>query len=205
MGNNTFNARYGKGLKIMNGYKKALKRIAKAKEQNSNELNLYELGLTALPTEIGQLTQLEQLNLDNNALTTLPPEIGQLTKLERLDLSFNQLTALPPEIGNLTKLEWIALDNNNLTALPKELSKLTGCEIFYSNNPLKFDFRISDYPVTVLTSKRTLIGCTVFKNKFLLGKNYDNLIKLATHYVLDVNIKLIKQWQGKLREALNAR
>jgi Leucine-rich repeat (LRR) protein len=36
--------------------------------------------------------------------TALPPEIGNLTNLTVLYLSGNQLTALPPEIGNLTNL-----------------------------------------------------------------------------------------------------
>ncbi len=35
-----------------------------------------------------------------NQLTALPPEIGQLTNLQTLYLGDNQLTTLPPEIGN---------------------------------------------------------------------------------------------------------
>ncbi|MCK6628610.1 MAG: leucine-rich repeat domain-containing protein [Anaerolineae bacterium] len=36
------------------------------------------------------------LNLSSKGLTKLPPEIGQLTDLRVLDLSRNQLTMLPP-------------------------------------------------------------------------------------------------------------
>src|SRR5258708_1887877 len=61
--------------------------------------------LSALPSEIGQLTALEYLILRGNQLTALPPEIGQLTALGGLDLRSNQLSALPPEIGHLRSLQ----------------------------------------------------------------------------------------------------
>jgi Leucine-rich repeat (LRR) protein len=39
--------------------------------------------------------------LNNNQLTALPPEIGQLTNLRGLALDGNQLTALPRELADL--------------------------------------------------------------------------------------------------------
>ena len=45
-----------------------------------------------------------KLELSNKGLTTLPPEIGQLTNLRSLNLSFSQLSSLPLEIGQLTNL-----------------------------------------------------------------------------------------------------
>ena len=44
------------------------------------------------------------LDLTGQGLSTLPPEIGNLTNLRSLVLSFNDLTVLPAEIGNLTNL-----------------------------------------------------------------------------------------------------
>jgi Leucine-rich repeat (LRR) protein len=77
-----------------------------------------------LPTEIGQLKNLQWLNLWNNIITALPPEIGQLKTLEELYLSGNNLTELPPEIGQLQNLQEIQLHNNQLIALPREIGKL---------------------------------------------------------------------------------
>ncbi len=80
--------------------------------------------LTALPPEVGQLTQLQTLDLIGIELTSLPPEVGQLTNLQTLDLEVNQLTALPPEVGQLANLESLNLSHNQLTTLPPELGQL---------------------------------------------------------------------------------
>ena len=53
----------------------ALKRIKKAKANKSPLLDLSELGMTTLPTEIGLLTNLESLTLNNNQLESLPKAI----------------------------------------------------------------------------------------------------------------------------------
>jgi len=74
-----------------------LKRIKQAAKDGVTTLNLSGMGLTELPPEIGQLTQLTQLELGNNQLTALPQEIGQLTQLTELHIWGNQLTALPPK------------------------------------------------------------------------------------------------------------
>ena len=82
-------------------------RVLTAQEMRQYErfCDLSRRGLTALPTEIAQLTNLKQLRLSGNQLTALPAEIAQLTNLQTLWLSRNQLTALPPEIGQLTNLQ----------------------------------------------------------------------------------------------------
>ena len=103
----------------------ALQRIEEAARNGATELNLLGMALTALPFEIGNLTNLTSLDLRRNQLTALPPEIGNLTNLTELYLSSNQLTALPPEIGNLTNLTELYLNSNQLTALPPEIGNLT--------------------------------------------------------------------------------
>ena len=131
--------------------------IEQAAREGAAELSFVVRGLTALPPEIGQLTQLQSLNLDNNQLTALPPEIGQisqlqslnldhnkltdlapwigqLTQLQKLYLHGNQLTALPPEIGQLSQLRLLSLGNNQLTALPAEISQLSQLRQLYLHN-----------------------------------------------------------------------
>lgn len=98
--------------------------ISKARERNARWLNLSNLDLEELPTEIGQLTELRVLWLAGNNLTRLPAEIGNLRKLKRLRLEGNALAELPPEIGLLTKLEELQLHKNQLPRLPQEFWRL---------------------------------------------------------------------------------
>src|SRR5258708_5989017 len=83
------------------GFRTARERIAEAAATGATRLDLSDLGLTSLPTEIGQLTALQQLHLGNNWLTTLPPEIGQLHALRKRYLVHNALSTLPPELGQI--------------------------------------------------------------------------------------------------------
>jgi internalin A len=69
--------------------------IKQAATDKVTELNLSDKGLTILPPEIGQLTNLRSLDLNSNQLSSLPPEIGQLTNLRSLNLFNNQLSSLP--------------------------------------------------------------------------------------------------------------
>ena len=52
----------------------------------------------------GDFDDSTEIDLGGNGLTGLPPEIGNLTNLTSLNLGYNGLTGLPPEIGNLTNL-----------------------------------------------------------------------------------------------------
>jgi Leucine rich repeat len=114
------------------GLRIARERIAEAAATRASRLDLSNLFLMSVPTEICQLTALQQLHLRNNLLTTLPPEIGQLTALQQLHLGNNALlTTLPSEIGQLTALQELDLScrdvelGGRLTSLPPEIGRLT--------------------------------------------------------------------------------
>lgn len=80
-----------------------------------------------LPTQLGDLPQLQTLNLARNTLNgALPAGLTNLTRLQVLDLSENQLSgALPAQIGALTALQTLNLSNNALTgSLPAGLTSL---------------------------------------------------------------------------------
>ena len=117
-------------------YAEALRRIEGCRQKGGGgtALELINLGLTALPPEIGQLTALEALYLQLSQLTTLPPEIGQLTELRELYLGQNRLATLPPEIGQLTALKSLSLRSNKLAMLPPEIGQLTGLKRLTLNN-----------------------------------------------------------------------
>ena len=97
-----------------------------------NGLSLRDNQLSGgLPSELGQLVNLEWLDLDENQLSgAIPPELGKLANLVSLDLRENQLTgAIPPELGNLANLERLDLLENQLGGeIPPELGNLANLE-----------------------------------------------------------------------------
>ena len=109
------------------------------------------------PTQILNLTNLEDLNLSSNLFFgSIPPELALLTNLKRLDLSTNSIsgeimlsltmmpnlayldlyanlfTSLPSEIGLMTNIEYLDLGFNQFNgALPTEFGLMTNIEYLH--------------------------------------------------------------------------
>jgi len=92
------------------------------------ELYLSNKMLIKLPSEIGQLTNLEVLRLSDNVLAELPIELGLLNKLHELTASHNEFKMIPSTIGNLSELKSLSLGLNQLEELPTEIGQLTNLE-----------------------------------------------------------------------------
>ena len=92
-------------------------------------LHLYENGLSGtIPSELGNLTDLQWLEFSSNQLSgEIPEELGNLTNLGSLGLFSNQLSGeIPEELGNLTNLQWLEFSSNQLSGeIPEELGNLT--------------------------------------------------------------------------------
>ena len=81
-----------------------------------------------IPTELGNLSNLQDLNLSYNQLEdSIPVELGQLSNLQYLRLSFNQLEgSIPVELGQLSNLQRLELGSNQLDgSIPVELGDLS--------------------------------------------------------------------------------
>jgi internalin A len=103
------------------------------KIKSLRQLNIGNLGLKRLPSEIGQLTNLTTLDLSGNRLASLPAEIGKLVNLESLNAHQNKLNILPTEIGNLKNLRVINFNSNEFTHLQPELGLLLNLEELHLN------------------------------------------------------------------------
>ncbi len=155
--------------------KRFRQQIQEAKEQQLEELDLSNGGLTEIPDEVFKLTHLKELNLSNNRLNNLPDSITKLSGLTKLDLSNNRLNNLPDSITNLSSLTKLDLRNSQINNLPKSitnLSNLTTLGLSYN--------RLTNLPnfITNLTKLTTL---------YLNGNRLDdlpdsitNLTKLTT-------------------------
>ncbi|MFN8442936.1 MAG: COR domain-containing protein [Caldilineaceae bacterium] len=108
-----------------------LQLIEQAKREGWTDLNLGLEGLTILPNEIAQLTNLRSLDLGANALTTLPDWMAQLTNLHSINLSANNLTALPNWMAQLTNLHSLVLSENELHFLPNWMAQITNLRSLY--------------------------------------------------------------------------
>ena len=104
-------------------------------------LHLYENGLSGtIPSELGNLTNLQWLEFSSNQLSgEIPEELGNLTNLGSLGLFSNQLSGeIPEELGNLTNLYGLQLSSNQLSGeIPEELGNLTNLQwLEFSSNQL---------------------------------------------------------------------
>ncbi len=70
-----------------------------------------------IPSQLGDLFELEHLGLGNNQLSgEIPPELGDLFYLQKLNLSDNQLSGeIPSELGQLDGLRKLRLGGNQFT------------------------------------------------------------------------------------------
>ena len=121
-----------------------------------------------LPSELGQLTNLEGLSLEsgyvggryvsNELAGGIPPELGHLEKLRMLSLSGSRLDgSIPAELTQLSSLATLDLNYNRLTGeIPPEIVAMTKLtRLYLSGN----DFLSADIPLelTLLPDLEVLI------------------------------------------------
>lgn len=102
----------------MNDTEAVLKRLEQSKSMDT--LNLSNLQLKVLPSQISLLTNLKYLYLDNNKLIFVP-EIGNLSQLEELSMENNELTLIPEAYYNFKNLKSLNLSKNHFKCLSSSL------------------------------------------------------------------------------------
>src|SRR5207253_2789500 len=92
------------------------------------KLELCSNQLQSIPSELGQLNNLQELLIYNNQLQSIPSELGQLNNLRKLRISNNQLQSIPSELGQLNNLQYLWINNNQLQSIPSELGQLNNLQ-----------------------------------------------------------------------------
>lgn len=80
--------------------------------------DLTGLGLTSIPQQIRERTNLEGLDLGTNRLKIIPAWLGELSNLRLLGLTSNPISELPWELAQLGLLEVLWLGKTHLAAIP---------------------------------------------------------------------------------------
>ena len=140
-----------------------------------------------IPSEIGNLTNLQYLTLENNQLTgVIPLEIGNLTNLEYLKLTNNQVSGdIPSEIWNLTNLRYLYLGGNQLTGeIPSEIENLTSLvDLKLGNNQLT-----GEIPIELWSMNQNSLDFFDLSNNQLTGEipdEIENSIFIFSFYLND--------------------
>ncbi|HRI33062.1 MAG TPA: COR domain-containing protein, partial [Saprospiraceae bacterium] len=180
-------------------------KIITAKSKNWNILDLSGSGLTELPREIFDLTNLKTLKLgkyrlpQKNYIKDIPKDIGKLSDLEVLDLTDNQITTLPDEISKLKKLKRLVLSSNNFANFPLSICELENLEeLFIGNN------YFSQLPREIQKLKK-LHTLRLNSNKFKSIPDEINLLPALKHlYLYDNPIKNVPKELIGIREDVYA-
>lgn len=86
-------------------------------------------GLTTIPDEITQLTELRVLGLSGNVIDSIPRSIISLVNLAKLDLGSNRITDLPSFVGELKNLTHLDLRHNRISVIPPEIAQCVKLEL----------------------------------------------------------------------------
>jgi Leucine-rich repeat (LRR) protein len=153
-----------KNLTKLSFYKNQLKSLPDDLfDLNLKVIDLYYNDLEVIPSEIGNLTDLEILFLAHNKIYSLPESIGELTNLDELYLHHNRLSVLPGSLSQLNKLRVVRVNdnyledfpsqflgiqsivdldisNNQIKTIPDKLASQKNLQLFtYQDNPMNFD------------------------------------------------------------------
>uniref|UniRef100_A0A0D9ZWC1 non-specific serine/threonine protein kinase n=1 Tax=Oryza glumipatula TaxID=40148 RepID=A0A0D9ZWC1_9ORYZ len=152
-----------------------------------NKLRVTKLDVVGpIPSELQNLTYLEDLNLGYNYLTgAMPSFMGKFTSMKYLALPFNPLSGpLPKELGNLTNLLSLGISYCNFSReLPDELGNMTSLKQLRASDN-EFTGKIPDY-----FGRMTNLVDVAFQGNSFEGPipaGFSNLTKLTNLRIGDI-------------------
>lgn len=88
---------------------------------SSKELSLGGLGLSAVPSEVWESSEITKVDLSRNSIEVLPDQLSACASLEALILSKNKIKEWPSAVlRSLSNLSCLKLDNNPLGQIPPD-------------------------------------------------------------------------------------
>lgn len=107
-----------------------------------NRIDLRRKGLTSLPKEFYELTDLEEIDLRNNKLTNISSKFKVFTKLRVLRLENNKLKKIHSSLSQLPHLEELYLNDNLIEVVPPVLGQLKNLRRLHMINMLNCTGRV---------------------------------------------------------------
>lgn len=114
------------GLKTIDLYEIGIQELTSEIGQlkNCRYLSLTDVDVEEIPKEIGDMDSMYSLTISNTKVRSLPDTIGKLKNCKRLDFQNNQIEFLPATIGDMESLEELLVGYNRLTDLPESIYQL---------------------------------------------------------------------------------
>jgi len=98
-------------------------------QDGDSVLYLNKLALTAIPSQLFDLSELLYLDLSRNGLNILPSKFTNLQHLKTLYLSHNKFQLFPDVLLSMIQLESIDLNYNMITEVPHRLTYLSNLTV----------------------------------------------------------------------------
>jgi Leucine-rich repeat (LRR) protein len=83
------------------------------------EIRINGNELSAIPEEIGYLSNLEIIDMSTNLISAIPNSLGSLKKIKKLNLKENKIAKVNKSISNLTMLADVDISSNVIESIEK--------------------------------------------------------------------------------------
>ncbi|TGN14072.1 leucine-rich repeat domain-containing protein [Leptospira ilyithenensis] len=169
-------------------------------ENKTNKIiNLSQKEIGSLPASIAKLEAVEELTLQYDSITAIPTELGSLTNIRILNLSGNSFSELPESSVNLQKLETLLLGRTDIAKIPGFLSQLKNLKTL-ALDETKISLTEEDIEILSQIPNLEILDITLCKKITKLPKNISKLSHLKELQMGKVQLE--KSDVARLRDEL---